>query len=368
LPGSAHVPDSRLPLVYLSAPMKTIRTLAVVTAVFAYALIVLGAVVRITGSGLGCGPSWPLCNGRLVPSLGDYHTVIEYIHRLAALGLMLLTASLAISGFAHRKAPGVGGPGGIGRPIVISVALLALQVMLGAIAVWLDLHASAVVLHLGNAMALLATLLVVGLRAKRGERGEVRSWERASPLSPLPTHGNAAPRLARGAVAALALAGTAILLGGLTATTGAAPACLGFPLCNGQIWPGAGAGGRALLHWIHRLVAYVLFLHMIGMANRAHRLGSSPTRNWAWIAAGCVTLQLAVAALMVLNFLPPSLRALHVAVGTAAWVTLVYFTWHATRTVAPDAAWRDVTLSARRSAPAGAPPESPRGRRRGAPR
>src|SRR2546421_10650468 len=57
--------------------------LAWTAATFTYLLIILGAIVRITGSGMGCGEHWPLCNGRLLPPL-DLPTLIEYGHRLAA--------------------------------------------------------------------------------------------------------------------------------------------------------------------------------------------------------------------------------------------------------------------------------------------
>ena len=56
---------------------KRFVTLAWVAAGSAYLLIVLGAVVRISGSGMGCGDHWPLCNGHLFPPLGDIPTVIE---------------------------------------------------------------------------------------------------------------------------------------------------------------------------------------------------------------------------------------------------------------------------------------------------
>ena len=41
--------------------------LAAFSAVYTYLLIVFGGIVRITGSGLGCGDDWPLCNGQLLP-------------------------------------------------------------------------------------------------------------------------------------------------------------------------------------------------------------------------------------------------------------------------------------------------------------
>jgi heme A synthase len=298
--------------------MRTIRSLAFLCAVFAYALIVLGAVVRITESGLGCGPNWPLCNGQIIPSFNDHHTVIEFTHRVAVLGLAVLVVALGGLATLRRGIPGVGGRGGPFRPAMLALGLLLIQIGLGAVTVWLDLRASAVVLHLGTAMALLATLLVAALRAGSAI---------ASP---------AASSLKRGAIAGLAMAGVAILLGGLTATTGAASACQGFPLCNGQVWPGAEAGGLARLHWIHRLVAYALFFHLSGIAMASsRRVGPGPARTWAWTAAGCVVLQVIVAAAMVLSFLPPDLRGAHVAVGTAIWVALVCLVWHATRPPGP---------------------------------
>src|ERR1051326_3477168 len=115
--------------------MKTLRLLAFTTAAFAYALIVLGAVVRITGSGLGCGDNWPLCNGQVIPSFADYHTAIEFAHRIAALGLFTLLVVLLANVLARRGAPGIAGPGGIERPALLAFALYFALAIVGAIVV-----------------------------------------------------------------------------------------------------------------------------------------------------------------------------------------------------------------------------------------
>ncbi len=73
--------------------MRT-RPLAWTTAATAYLLIVLGALVRITGSGLGCGDEWPVCHGRLIPRFSDTATFIEWNHRLVAAILSVLVTLL----------------------------------------------------------------------------------------------------------------------------------------------------------------------------------------------------------------------------------------------------------------------------------
>ncbi len=293
--------------------MKTLRYLAYSAAALAYALIVLGGIVRITGSGMGCGDDWPLCNGQLIPPLDDYRTFIEWAHRQVAALLSILTAVLVVQAVRLRAEPGASGPGGTLRPAILAAVLLVVQVLLGAITVWLELPPTTVILHLGVAMAFLATLLVTGFRADAS----------LEPCGPIPK---------RGAITSAAvLTGAAILLGGLTANLDAGPACLGFPLCNGKLWPGSGSSGLPHIHWTHRLIAYALFLHLLGMTFRFRKL-EVPDRikNAVWYTFGVALLQVIVAAVMVLAFLPPVWRALHVAVGTALWGVMVYTVWLAT--------------------------------------
>src|SRR5438876_288860 len=96
----------------------------------------------------------------------------------------------------------------------------------------------------------------------------------------------------------------------LTANLGAASACLGFPLCNGQLVP----DGNYLqhIHWTHRLLAYALFGYSVWWAVRTRQRG-------AWGVVALVTLQVAVAAAMLLLALPRPRQAPHVAVGAAVW-------------------------------------------------
>src|SRR5947207_4818355 len=260
-----------------------------------YLLIMLGAIVRITGSGLGCGEHWPLCNGKLLPP-PDLPTMIEYGHRLAAAAVSGLVLTLAAYAWWQQRGAGSGERYAPVKTAYLALGLLVVQVLLGAVTVKLSLPPWTVILHLGTAMLLLATLIL------------------AARLTPGASPGIAGARSSRAGLLTLVLGFITVLLGALTANLGAASACLGFPLCNGQVIP----AGNYLqhVHWVHRLLAYTLFAYVGWWAVRSGRRG-------AWYVVALVTVQIAVAAAMVLLALPPPLQAAHVAVGTAVWAGLV---------------------------------------------
>ncbi len=270
---------------------RRFATLAWAAAICTYLLIVLGAVVRITGSGLGCGEHWPLCNGQLFPPLDDIGTVIEWSHRLVATLVTILVVGLAIPGLA----PGVRES----KARYVALGLLVVQILLGAITVKLALPAWTVVLHLGTAMLLLATLLIIA------------TSRRSSPPDPLSA-------MRRGGTTVLVpLAFATVLLGAVTANVGAAAACGGFPLCNGQVW--TSAGSLAVIHWTHRLLAYALAIVAVIWAARSRRTGAA-------LVLVMIAVQIIVGAIMVLNGLPRVLQAAHVAVGAAVWASVVLAT------------------------------------------
>ena len=74
--------------------MKRVRGLAFVALAVNLVVILLGALVRATGSGAGCGRSWPSCNGELIPEL-EGATAIEFTHR-AVSGVALLIVALLV--------------------------------------------------------------------------------------------------------------------------------------------------------------------------------------------------------------------------------------------------------------------------------
>src|SRR5919197_6118306 len=88
--------------------LRRLRLLLTIAVVATFALIVVGGVVRITDSGLGCGPAgsglkgWPLCGGRALPLIQE-NAVIEFSHRaLASIVVVLILACV----WQARRLPG----------------------------------------------------------------------------------------------------------------------------------------------------------------------------------------------------------------------------------------------------------------------
>jgi protoheme IX farnesyltransferase len=292
---------------------RLLRRLAWAGSGFALGLIVLGGIVRITGSGMGCGDHWPRCNGEWFPPL-DLPTLIESSHRwAAALVSTLVFAVAAVALRRHRS------ESALRNPALLAAFLLVVQVLLGAVTVKLVLPPWVVITHFANAMLLLSALLVVALRA---------APEAPAALAREDRHGDHGLVLAT-----VALGFVLILFGAQVANFDAGLLCLGFPLCNGSALPPE--GDLARLHWSHRVLALgflVVLGVLVGRLNRSRDIETAAVRRWAMIVLCATPVQIAVAAAMILHLLPTGLRALHLLVGTVIWAALVALAFHSART------------------------------------
>ncbi len=282
---------------------RRFRWLALSAALMTFVLIVAGAIVRVTGSGLGC-PDWPLCYGRIIPPL-RFDVWVEYSHRLAASvtsPLILLTAGIGWLRYRQERP--------ILWPALVSVFLLVVQIVLGGITVLYELPPTIVAIHLGNALLILALQLAVAVALFRRSR-----------FGPPSLQVSFADPLARFALIGLLVVFGLIVSGAYVTSSGSAFACSGWPLCSGSLWPDTGLGR---IHMFHRLFAALSVPVVFLLAKRAwdRRRRRPGTFVASTLALTLILIQVLVGALNVLRSFPPVLNGLHIATASAVWGTL----------------------------------------------
>jgi heme A synthase len=134
--------------------MTGYQKLAVAATSAIYGLVIMGGVVRVTGSGLGC-PDWPLCHGQVIPPL-EKPVLIEYSHRLAASAGGFLVVGLAVATWLTQRRSTV-----MVAAAGAAVVLLVFQALLGGITVVNELPPNIVTAHLAIALVLLSLLLLI---------------------------------------------------------------------------------------------------------------------------------------------------------------------------------------------------------------
>lgn len=272
------------------------RHVNLITVVVCFALVVLGAYVRLSNAGLGC-PDWPGCYGHLVVP-ATTHAVAsadaryparpleapkawkEMIHRYLAGVVGLLVLAMAVLAVAARRR---------GLPIRMALVVLGViivQIVFGALTVTWQVMPVIVTTHLMLGLATLALLWWMWLRQRvaqpdaDGLPGAVRGWA---------------------ALALVVLVGQ-IFLGGWTSTNYAAIACPDFPTCQGiyglqtglapafDMWHGLGIdyeGGilatavRATIHMLHRYGALATTLVVGGLG--VYLLVAARRAPWRWL-------------------------------------------------------------------------------------
>ncbi|MGH2676193.1 MAG: COX15/CtaA family protein, partial [Actinomycetota bacterium] len=199
--------------------MTLVRRLSAASAASTLALVAVGGIVRATGSGDAC-PDWPRCFGRWIPP-PEFHTLIEYSHRLAAVitGVLIL----ATAWVAWRRARG---DPGVLWPAAAAVLVVIVQAGIGRIRILADDPAKALIvtIHFLVAMALV-TLVVAAATAARVPR--------ARPDDPAPAS-RGIRRLLRWTLGATALL---LVLGAYVRGEGASLVFLDWPLMDGRLIP-----------------------------------------------------------------------------------------------------------------------------------
>jgi heme A synthase len=285
--------------------MKTFRGLAVFTAVAVYLQVVLGSVVRITGSGLGCR-DWPLCYQHETDRFA-YRTLLEVAHRLLGTVTGLLVLALAVSAFwlyrrGAQRGPAL--PRGLWLATLVALGIYGFQAVLGGVTVLMKNSPFTVAIHLANAELALGATLLVALWAGRV-------------LRPRAAGAGGTPVIAAGLVAAYVI----VVTGAVVVGTGASGACSSWPLC------GSGHGPLADTHMLHRVVVGLGSVAILGAVHFGQRRWRGRGLSVAaYLTAVLLLAEVLVGAAQVLNGLPPVLRSIHVALASGVWAGTVLMT------------------------------------------
>jgi len=277
--------------------LRRFRQIAVVTVAGVCLLTVAGAVVRLTGSGLGCD-DWPNCNDERFIDVSSGHAAIEQLNRLLSGVIGVPTLLMAVGAFRvwPRRS-------GLRWPSLAVLATILGNGVVGGLAVRGDLHPSLVQSHFLLAMGSIGFGLVAVHRS-----GPERIVDRASV--------GVTPGSARLFVA----------LGGLTAAS----------LVTGTVVTGAGphAGDEtarrygfdistvAMFHSVTVWATVAVFLLLVVSLRRAGRYErfAAACSTWMFLAV----LQGGIGYLQYFSGVPALLAGAHVAGATALWVATVW--------------------------------------------
>jgi cytochrome c oxidase assembly protein subunit 15 len=317
---------------------RTIHKLAMIAAIIAFCVIVLGAWVRLSHAGLGC-PDWPGCYGQLTwPDAADEIVTAnqafpdrpfesskawrEMVHRYLAGGLVLLI--LAINWVSWR------GTRENHRFRLLSTALLILiifQALLGMWTVTMKLKPIIVMAHLLGGLGSFSLLLwlMFSSRDQNRDKPNVAIRNMRAPI-----------------IIAIAVLTVQIALGGWTSANYAALACPDVPSCNGQWWPDADfregfilwrevgvdyEGGlldhrsRIAIHLTHRIGAVVTVIVLLVLGLRLIRIPR--LRTGGQVLMGLVLVQFTLGVLNVALYLPLSNAVAHNAGAALLLATLL---------------------------------------------
>jgi cytochrome c oxidase assembly protein subunit 15 len=268
----------------------------------ALTLIVLtGAAVRLTGSGLGC-PDWPKCGGSALPPLST-HALIEFGNRVISGIVGVMTVVAAVLAFTRKP---------FRRDLAWLAVLLPLgvlaQAVLGGFTVREHLAPGFVMGHFALSMLILIAAVALAWRSTYEPGSRPRSNDRAGVWS----------------VRALAPLGALTIFAG-TAATAAGPHAGGSP---GQRIHRLHFKGADTLYWVvhrHATIAALFGVAVIGVwLWRRHRGASQDVLEPVTVLGVLLAAQGLVGSVQYELSLPTDIVWVHVALATVSWLVLLW--------------------------------------------
>jgi heme a synthase len=289
---------------------RWVRWLAVISTVGMFIVIVMGSTVTGTGSGDGCGDSWPLCHGQFIPEYA-VETMIEYSHRIVSGIEGLLMVGLAIAAlyfWRWRKEVKILVP--------VMMAFLFIQAGLGALAVMYPNSDAVLALHFGISLTAFASVMLLAVVLY-----EMSGTERLRDR-PVPDRFKA---FVWGIVVYIY---ALVYVGAYVRHTQSSLACLDWPLCNGAVFPGfSGAVG---IQFGHRLMALGGMLLIAGLVIWTWRFRRErPDLFWASVVSFALVIVLAISGgIVVLSQLNLFSGLTHAGLATLLFGSLSYIVLH----------------------------------------
>ncbi len=274
---------------------RLFRRLAIASLVMVSLIVVTGAAVRLTGSGLGC-PDWPSCTQQHLTPAFSFHPVIEFGNRMVTVLLTIVVAAAVVGAFRRR-------------PFRRDLAWLAIglligvlaQAALGGLVVYTKLNPYLVMVHFLASMALVVDAVVLLHRSNR----------RYGPGSARPLVDRTLQLATRALVALLA-----VVLAAGTATTGAGPHAGN---AQGQVVAKRIPIALRDMAELHSSLAILLVGLALGLVVAIHT-GAVPerVRRAGRILMAVLLAQAAIGYTQYFTHLPAALVEIHVAGATVA--------------------------------------------------
>jgi heme a synthase len=288
---------------------RYLKWFAVLTTIGMIFVLLGGALVTKTGSGMGCGRSWPLCHGQIIPENITLETIIELAHRVVSGGVGLLVLILAIWSYkaiGHKRETKF--------LAILSIFFLVLQGLIGAAAVIWGQSDFVLALHFGISLISFAAVFLLTLLIF--EVDQKFDADRIFIDKRMRFH----------IIAITIYSYFVVYTGALVRHTKSSLVCRDWPLCINA----DPALPSNMYEWIqmgHRVAAGLIFIwiaYVTWMAIRHYQ--HQKVLYWGWIIAFVLTLSQVIAgALVIITQLNLAIALLHAFFITCLFGLLCYF-------------------------------------------
>ena len=277
---------------------KTLVFLAGSTLFLAMIQVTLGAIVRVTDSGLAC-PDWPLCYGKLIPEF-DFNILMEYTHRLSASLLMLTIFSTTFISYKILKHNKIAIFATTGASITVICAAI-----FGGITVISKLDWWSVPSHLALAEILILFLSILNTAIWFGDFNNHSIWKNL--------HIKHRIMLLTTLLSIFIL----IVYGAIMVAKGYGSSCGTWPLCNGELIP---TRLPMIINASHRFLTLVVLGLLLHSLIRIPS-GKSKMKMFFMISVSIYLIQILVGWEIISREFSATLKSIHLVLATGIWVS-----------------------------------------------